>query len=75
MYAGWRDDWRSVRRECDKTMRRWCEDMRQRGDGQVAETAEGAIAAGWLQAHDTVLRDSIGWGGAGKKGAKRKSGL
>ena len=48
--------------------------MRQRGDGQVVETAEGTIAAGWLQAHDTVIRDSIGWGKGGKKGSRRVSG-
>ena len=74
VHMGWRDDWRSVRRESDTTMRVWCEDMRHRGDGQIVETADGTVAAGWLQAHDTVIRDSIGWGKMRGKGSKRVSG-
>ena len=55
-------------------MKPWCEERSKAEKEGVTETVEGRIAAGWLQAYDTVVEHSIGREKRGGSGGKRKSG-
>ena len=56
---GRREGWEGLVWECDRTLRRWCEEW----DRRVAEGKEDVVEASrsWLEAHDRVVGDSIGW--------------